>query len=371
MQSAIILLGACGFSYLLNIFLIRYSRNFGVQSRQGQNIVRWASTRKPTTGGFSFYITFLVGAIFVVVSHPETLASPNKMLALLLSASLAFIIGLADDAFGINPRLKFGGQLACGAILLAFGVRIHFFEIWPLDAMLTLFWVAGLMNSLNMLDNMDGVTSTTALSILAVTMAKVILDEGTSTLFFMLTAISGGFIGFLFVNWKPARVYMGDTGSMFIGLTLAFFGIVYFWNIETSPDNISYIRRGLIPLIAFLIPIIDTTFVTFSRLFRGVSPFQGGKDHLTHHLAHVGIPESLVPVLLGMASIISGGISLMAFLLIPEWTSQYSLWFSLYPLGMFIFFFFLYKRGEGMGKVKDLMAKREAQRKEREEKVEN
>jgi UDP-GlcNAc:undecaprenyl-phosphate GlcNAc-1-phosphate transferase len=368
MQSVIILLGACGFSYLLNIFLIRYSRNFGVQSRQDQeNLVRWSSTSKPTTGGFSFYITFLVGAIVVMITHPDMLLHPNRELALLLSGTLAFFIGLADDAYSINPRWKFFGQLACGFILLAFDVRIHFFEIWALDALLTVFWVVGLMNSLNMLDNMDAVTSTTALSILTVTMAKVIWDDGTSNLFFLLTAICGGFIGFLFVNWKPARVYMGDTGSMFIGLTLAFFGIIYFWNIRTAPDNISYIRRGLIPLIVFIVPIMDTTFVTISRLSKGNSPFVGGRDHLTHHLAHVGLPESLIPVALGMISIVSGGIGMLLFILIPEWQTDYLILFSLYPLALFTFFTILYLRGGKIGKVKALLAEREKRNEENEQ----
>ncbi len=359
MQSAIILLGACAFSYILNIILLKFSKNFGVHSRQSQNIIRWASTSKPTTGGISFYITFLLGAIFVMVTRPELLTSGNHYLALLLSATLAFLIGFADDAFSTNPTLKFGGQVVCGLILVAFDIHIHFFDIWALDALLTVFWVVGLMNSLNMLDNMDAVTCTIAITILAVVMAQAILAEGVSNMFYMLTVIVGGFVGFLFMNWNPAKVYMGDTGSMFIGLTAAFMGIEYFWNIETSPDNISYLRRGIIPVMVFIVPIMDTTFVTYARLARGSSPFVGGKDHLTHHLTHIGIPESLIPVTLGMVSVISGGMAIYAFLLIPEWSPVYNIIFGTYLLGLVLAFFILYKRGERIGKMKDLLAKRE------------
>lgn len=358
MLSVVILLGAAAFSYLLNVLMLRFSSNFGVQSRQAQGVVRWGSTSKPTTGGISFYITFLLAAIVLLMLRPEGLNAANRLLPFFLSASLAFLVGLADDAYGTHPFLKLAGQACCGLILLAFGIRIHFFEIYALDALLTLFWVVGMMNSLNMLDNMDAVTATVSLSILVITLAMMVLGDGVNHLFLLLAAIAGGFAGFLFMNWRPAKIYMGDTGSMFIGLSLAFFGILYFWNIETSPDNISYLRRGLIPLLAFLVPIMDTSFVTISRISRGISPLQGGKDHLTHHLAHLGVPEALIPVVLGMVSVLCGGIAIFARMLTPEWVPVYTLLFWLFPLSVALSFFFLYKKGERIGKAKALMAER-------------
>ncbi|MFK7969554.1 MAG: MraY family glycosyltransferase [Bacteroidia bacterium] len=362
MQSAAILLGATGFSYLLNTILLRFSRNFGVKSRQEQSIVRWASTAKPTTGGISFFITFLFGAILLLALHPELLGSSSRFLALFFAATLAFFIGFADDAYSTNPMLKFAGQVLCGIILLAFDVRIHFFEITVLDSLLTIFWVVGLMNSLNMLDNMDAVTATVSLSIIITTLAMAVIDEGATNMFYILIAVAGSFVGFLFLNWKPASLYMGDTGSMFIGLFLAFVGIEYFWNIETSPDNISYVRRMLIPIMVFIVPIMDTSFVTYARLSRGSSPFVGGKDHLTHHLVHVGIPESLIPVSLGLVSIVSGGLAMYVFGLIPEWSPVYSALFLAYPLLLVGVFFLLYKRGERIGKIKDRLKEREARK---------
>lgn len=362
-QSAAILLGATGFSYLLNTILLRFSRNFGVKSRQEQaSRIRWATAAKPTTGGISFFITFLFGAILLLVLRPELLNSTNHFLALFFAATLAFFIGFADDAYSTNPLLKFVGQIFCGLILLAFDVRINFFEILVLDSLLTVFWVVALMNSLNMLDNMDAVTATVALSIIITTLAMAVIGEGISNMFFILIAVAGSFMGFLFLNWKPASLYMGDTGSMFIGLFLAFIGIEYFWNIETAPDNISYIRRALIPIMVFIVPIMDTSFVTYARLARGSSPFVGGKDHLTHHLVHLGIPESLVPVTLGLVSVISGGLAMYIFGLIPEWSPVYSAIFLLYPVLLVGIFFILYKRGERIGMLKDKLREREARK---------
>lgn len=371
MKGILILLGTIGFSYMLNKILLRFSKNFGVDSRQSQSLVRWASTSKPTTGGISFYITFLVASLVLLLIRPEGLEMSSRFLALFLSATLAFLIGFADDAYGTHPRAKFLGQIGCGAILLAFGIHINFFvqfnpNLIFLDYFLTLFWVVGIMNSLNMLDNMDGITATIATTIAISSMNMIISVEGLGILFYVLTAVIGGFVGFLFWNWRPAKVYMGDTGSMFIGMVVAFFGIVYFWNIKATPDNISPLRTTLIPLMVFIVPIMDTTFVTVARLARGTSPFVGGKDHLTHNLARVGIPEQFVPITLGIVSVISGLLAFYAYKLIPEWRGFYSLLFALYPVVVFGLFTLLYIRGTKIGKVREMIAQRGQAREARE-----
>lgn len=366
MKSLCILVGSLGFSYLLNKILLRFTRNFGVKSRQSQNLVRWASTSKPTTGGISFYITFLVVSLALLLIQPEGLEVSNQFLGLFLSATLAFLIGFADDAYGTHARVKALGQVACGVILLAFGVHIEFFtklapNLFFLDYFLTIFWVVGLMNSLNMLDNMDGVTTTVGITLALGALNMIVATQGLNLIFFVVIAVIGGLMGFLFWNWKPAKVYMGDTGSMFIGMVAAFLGIVYFWNIEATPDNVSPIRSGLIPLMVFIVPIMDTTFVTIARLSRGDSPFKGGKDHLTHNLVRIGVPESLVPVTLGLVSIISGLLAFYAYKLVPEWQPVYSPLFALYPVVLFTLFGILYVRGTRIAHMRELIAKQEEQ----------
>ncbi|MEM6630158.1 MAG: MraY family glycosyltransferase [Bacteroidota bacterium] len=369
MESVLIFLLATAFSIILNNILLRFSTNFGVASRQSQNLVRWASTSKPTTGGISFYITFLLGSTLLFIIHPELALNSPDYLALFLAATGAFLIGFADDAYGTHPWLKLAGQIMCGVILVYFGVYIHFFSLMSpgllyADYALTLLWVVGLMNSLNMLDNMDGVTGTVALSILVISMGLAIKGVGLNYFFYLYVAISGSFIGFLFYNWKPARIYMGDTGSMFIGLVVAYLGIRYFWNIDTSPDNVSYLRIGVIPLMAFIVPIMDTSFVTIARIRRGVSPMQGGRDHLTHHLVHIGVPEMFVPILLGFLSLLSGGLSILAYVLIPEWDPMYLISFGVYPIVMICTFSYLYRKGARIGRMKAVIAEREKLRKE-------
>ncbi|MEO0895946.1 MAG: MraY family glycosyltransferase [Bacteroidota bacterium] len=373
MKGLLLLIGTTIFSYILNKFLLRFSKNFGVESRQNQQSrIRWGSTSKPTTGGITFYVSFLLGSIILLIIEPEMIGKDimsSSYLALFLSATLAFLIGFADDAYGTKPLAKFLGQVMCGVILIAFGIHTQYFSyagdygIW-LDYGLTLFWVVGLMNSLNMLDNMDGVTATVATSIIMTTMVMVISRQGMHPMFLVLTIVMGGFIGFLFWNWNPAKVYMGDTGSMFIGLVLAFFGIKYFWNLSPAPDNISFVRMMLIPVMVFIVPIMDTTFVSVSRISRGISPFMGGKDHLTHNLARIGVPEPLVPVILAMVTIISGMLAFFAYKLTPEWKTFYSALFAMYPVLIVGLFSFLYAKGMRILKMKELLAKREEEKKQ-------
>jgi len=214
------------------------------------------------------------------------------------------------------------------------------------------------MNSLNMLDNMDAVTTTIASSIVMIAMGMVILQQGLANMFYVLVAVVGGFTGFLFWNWKPAKIYMGDTGSMFIGMVLAYVGILFFWNVKAAPDNISYVRIGLMPLLVFLVPIMDTTFVTVARLAKGSSPFVGGKDHLTHNLTRVGIPEEFVPVTLGIVSLISGSLAVFMYLLTPEWSATYSVFFLIYPIALFVLFGTLYVRGTRISRIQELQKER-------------
>lgn len=358
MKSVLLLLGTVGFSYMLNKILLRFSRNFGVESRQVQGVIRWGSTTKPTTGGISFYITFLVGSLILFLVEPNLGLEKEVFLALFVSGTLAFMIGFADDAYGTHPGLKFAGQALCGVVILAFGIHIDFFalidpSLYWLDYVLTVFWVVGLMNSLNMLDNMDGVTTTIALTIVVGSMMMIISTTGLSVMYYALITVVGGFCGFLFWNWRPAKVYMGDSGSLFVGMVLALIGIQYFWNIKAAPDNISLLRVGLIPLMVFLVPIMDTTFVTVARLARGQSPFVGGRDHLTHNLARIGIPEQWVPLTLGMVSVVSSFLAYFAYRLIPDWRGIYTFFFAAYPIVLFGLFAYLYRKGTQIEKMRE------------------
>jgi UDP-GlcNAc:undecaprenyl-phosphate/decaprenyl-phosphate GlcNAc-1-phosphate transferase len=354
----LVIASAC-FSFLLNQLMYMYSRNLGAQYK-GQNVVRWASTTKPTVGGFSFYVTFLLAGIVFLLTQDHDAVQEREFLVALAVVTLGFLVGLHDDAYETKPLVKFFGQVGCALILIAFGLGINIFGFWPVDHFLTLFWVVGIMNSINLLDNMDGVTGTVALTIVGSTILRItLLDNGPSMNPFLFTLIAscGAFIGFLMLNLKPSKIYMGDTGSQFLGAMLAVIGIKFFWNFEVDGRSVSWATKAIVPVMIFLVPIMDTTFVTVARLMRGQSPFVGGRDHLTHHMTYLGVADKFVPFVLGLISLGSGLLAVFGLRYLLTWSIWQTALFVGFILVVFVIFFRLYKKGERIGVAKQRFAR--------------
>lgn len=295
------------FSLVVNAILLKFSRNLGVRNAT-EPIIRWSSTSKPALGGISFFIVFLLAVIATNFSLGENQFFFNiKFIGIVISVTLGFLLGLFDDAYNTKPLLKFLSQLSCGAILIVSGTSIQFFGYWLPDYLLTIFWVVGIMNSVNMLDNMDGITSVVSLSIFLGVLAQFIF--GVSDPLLMTVIIIGGIasiLGFLVYNWNPSRMYMGDTGSQFLGVLLAVLGIIFYWNHPSEATGIqSSSLRLLSVVMAFALPIIDTTTVSIKRIRKGSSPFVGGRDHTTHHLNYIGLSDRKVAVLFLTLSLLS------------------------------------------------------------------
>jgi UDP-GlcNAc:undecaprenyl-phosphate/decaprenyl-phosphate GlcNAc-1-phosphate transferase len=237
---------------------------------------------------------------------------------------------------------------------------INLFDFWPVDHFLTIFWVVGIMNSINLLDNMDGVTGTISLTIVVATIMRIVLLDGNPAMnpyLFTLLASTGGFIGFLALNLKPSKIYMGDTGSQFLGALLAVIGIKFFWNFEIDGRGIYWHTRAIVPVMLFLVPIMDTTFVTVARIMRGQSPFVGGKDHLTHHMTYLGVSDKYVPFVLGLVSLGSGMLAVFGLRYLLTWSAWQTAIFIGYIVISFLLFFRLYKKGERIGLAKKRFAR--------------
>ncbi len=357
--ASFLVIASAGFSYLLNLLMYKYSRNISTQYKN-ENIVRWASTTKPTVGGFSFFFTFALAAIVFFVTQDVQLIDHKDFLVTCGVVLLGFLIGLHDDAYETKPLIKFLGQVACGGILIGFGLGINLFGFWPVDHFLTLLWVVGIMNSINLLDNMDGVTGTVSLTIITVTVGRILIFGGSTEVnpyLFTLLAGAGSLIGFLMLNLKPAKIYMGDTGSQFLGALLAVIGIKFFWNFEIDGRGVAWSVRAIVPILLFLVPIMDTTFVTVARILRKQSPFVGGKDHLTHHMTYVGVQDRWVPFVLGLLSLASGFLAVFGLRDLLSWSYWQTALFVAYIAASFIIFFRLYKKGERIGLAKKRFSK--------------
>ncbi len=336
-------------AYALNRLFIRLSKRLGSLSdstKKGEKgELRWASSSKPLVGGITFFVLFLAGTALILALLPSAAgALPRGLLALLLASAVAFGVGLADDLYNTRPLLKLGGQIVCGLLLLAFGVRIEFSGIWAFDGALTLLWVVGIMNSFNLIDNMDGVSGSFSLGVLCTTVLALVLAGVTTGFYFYLAVFMlGANAGFLILNWKPSKLFMGDTGSQFLGLLLAYLGIVFFWN--SGLGTTSPLRSVLVVALVFFATLLDTAFVTVARIRRGQSPMKGGKDHISHHLVYLGLHERYVPVVFGTVTLVSGAIALTCRFFVADWTWLHTGFVLAYLSAMVLLFAYLYTKG--------------------------
>ena len=200
------------------------------------------------------------------------------------------------------------------------------------------------MNSINMLDNMDGITTSVSIGVISTILFALVLTQNMSHLYFwVLLGTVGALIGFLYYNWNPSRIYMGDTGSQFLGALLAAVGIYFFWNGYEFSDS-SFIPKAITPILAFLPSIIDTTCVTINRISRGQSPFVGGRDHTTHHLSYLGLKDRHIAIFFLSLTFICGGIGLYFNYELKHWTTKGSIGVITFILIAFTFLFGITKR---------------------------
>ena len=353
--------GALVFSVAIYGLLLRFIRTLGVRNLDELNMVRWTSQTKPSLGGLGFYIMFLLSFTALSMLPLEGVDLLNrKLLGIFSACTLGFFIGLADDTYNTRPFLKFLGQLICAALLIIGGVYITISgSIW-FNYLFTTVWVVGMMNSLNMLDNMDGITASVCVSALLGALVFTFAGAGEPAYSFVFYGILAALVGFLWYNWHPSVMYMGDTGSMFLGVFMASVAILLFWNNREPTSELVQIRQFLIPLMAFVLPITDTTTVFIRRIARGQSPFVGGKDHTTHQLAFLGIPDWGVGAIFSIGSLVGMSIGYWIYTKQSTWTFENSLVIIIGYIVFFVIVQIIYEIGKRKHEA-DMMASAEIQ----------
>lgn len=232
-------------------------------------------TPVPLLGGAAIYISFALVLIFFGDRDYV-----NEVIGIFVGASLMSMMGVIDDRWGLGSYIKLFGQLAAAGILVFSGVQVQLFG-GVLDVLVTMIWVVGITNAMNLLDNMDGLSGGIAM-IAAVFFTLLAALSNQYLVGALAAALAGACAGFLIYNWNPAHIFMGDTGSLFLGFLLAAVGIKL-----RFPSN-SPTVTWMIPLLVLAVPILDTTLVFISRLRRGKNPLTTpGKDHISHRLARM------------------------------------------------------------------------------------
>ncbi len=252
--------------------LVRYAAmQLGILDQPSARKVHRAPV--PLMGGAAIYLAFIVAlAVWGERSYV------NEVVGIFVGATLVSLIGALDDSRGVGSYLKLAFQIAAACILILSGVQVRLFNGF-MDIVLTFLWVVGITNAFNLLDNMDGLSAGVA-TVASAFFTLLAAMSGQYLVGTLAAALGGACVGFLVYNWNPARVFMGDTGSLFLGFLLAAVGIKL-----RFPANSASIT-WMIPILILALPIFDTSLVFLSRLRRGKNPLTTpGKDHLSHRLA--------------------------------------------------------------------------------------
>ena len=231
----------------------------------------------PRLGGVAIYL----GCIVALLSFGNRFYV-SQVVSILVGATVVSFLGVWDDHHGLRPLLKLIGQIGAAAVLILSGIQVGFLHNAALDLAATVLWVVGITNALNLLDNMDGLSGGVA-TVASIFFFLLAAMSGQYLVGSLAAALLGACVGFLYYNLNPASIFMGDTGSLFIGFVLAALGIKL-----RFPDNVAFVT-WMIPVVVLGLPIFDTVLVVVSRLRRGLNPLTTpGKDHVSHRLVRMG-----------------------------------------------------------------------------------
>lgn len=265
---------------------------------------RWHKKDTALFGGVAIFISFIVPyAIFVQLSI--------ESIGIIICGSIIFGLGLFDDIRGMKPHTKVIGQIIVASLLVSFGVSIKVIPYQIISMPLTVLWIVVIVNSFNLLDNMDGLSAGIA-AIVSGLIFLVAFLTGNILLTLPALILAGGLLGFLRYNFSPAKIFMGDCGSMFIGFMLATITLQGSWKESTH-----LVMMLAIPVLVLAVPILDTVFVAVARGLSAHKIFQGGKDHISHRMVVLGLSDRKTVITLYFISVLFGGISVLSMFVSP------------------------------------------------------
>jgi len=258
----------------------------------------------PYFGGLAIFLAFII---------PLCLFFPfdKSILAILLAGTLVLLLGLIDDFGVLTPGAKFAGQLIAAIVLIKGDILIRV-DIFPpyLNLILTIFWIIGMTNAMNIIDIMDGLAA--GISLIGASILFVVaLINGHNLIAMCAITLAGSLAGFLPYNFRPAKIYMGDTGSMFLGLTLGTLAILGNY---TAQNSLAYFN----PFLIFGVAIFDTAYVMILRAVKGRSMFLGSNDHFAVRLRKHGWSTARIVLSSYFIAVILGGLALYNMYLEPE-----------------------------------------------------
>jgi len=269
----------------------------------------------PRMGGLAVYLAFTV-TVLIMGDLTES------MKGLLIGGTLIMLLGLADDIKDISPRVKLLGQVIAAAVLVAFGIQVDFItNPWGgtfslthfginFGIPLTILWIVGITNAVNLIDGLDGLAGGLA-SIAALTLAVVGWVNGQMWIVLPAVILSAAVIGFLRYNFYPAKIFLGDSGSLFLGFMLAGMSVI-------GLTKQAAMFSVFVPVLIFGIPIFDTLFAILRRYINNQPIFSADKEHLHHRLLAIGLSHRQTVLAIYVVSCLLGGSAVMMTFMTSE-----------------------------------------------------
>ncbi|MFZ6012329.1 MAG: glycosyltransferase family 4 protein [Bacteroidota bacterium] len=293
--------------------IIKFSKNKNLDIPRRRKIHK---REMPSMGGIGIYLGFLVSSLLW-----SNFLNNTEMKFIMASSTIIFLLGAVDDTANLSPVAKLMGQLiAIGLIVLLIDVRLKSFyglfnsmdlPLW-FSYCLTIFTMIIITNSFNLIDGLDGLAGTIA--IISLTTFGIWFSQAGDSLYALLSfALLGGVGAFLFFNWEPSKIFMGDTGSLLIGLMLSILTI-HFINANDTLHPEAPVKFGASIATAIsiiIIPIVDTARVIMIRLRKKISPFTPDNRHVHHVLLQLGLPHRHAVIVLGVTHVFFIGLALL------------------------------------------------------------
>ena len=287
-------------SLIITPVIIRLAHKFNFIDQPGERKIN--TELVATAGGIAIYLAFMIPLRFFLPAN-------QTIQGIMIGGSFMLILGLLDDKFEISAPLKFGGQIIGALILIYYGVKINFITnpfggfiyLGIYTVPFTVFWIVSIINTINLIDGLDGLAA--GVSIIAVlTLFAVSLQENQLIAPMLAVLLAGSCLGFLKYNFNPAKIFMGDTGAMFIGYIIAAVSI-------TGALKSAAAVTIFVPVLALAIPILDTTFAIIRRIFNDRPIGEADHGHIHHRLLAIGMNQKQAVISVYVISAILGTIA--------------------------------------------------------------
>ncbi len=262
----------------------------------------------PRLGGIAIWLGTIISFFIIVLLTKYPYG--NCLSGIIIGGSIIFLLGLVDDIYDLSPRFKLFVQIGAALIAILLGVRID--ELWNpfgssinlgiMAVPITLFWLVGLSNAMNFIDGVDGLAGTvSAIGAMSLAVLSVSTVHPQPVAALLAVMLSGAVIGFLLFNFNPAKIFMGDSGALFTGFTLAALSVVGLMKTVTF--------SVFLPVFIFAVPILDITYAVFRRLLKGKNPFKADSEHIHHKLIHLGVSHNNTVFVFVVTAVSAGAIA--------------------------------------------------------------